>query len=116
MDSMETLKQYGKLGIITHLALSWTFLLGTYIFIQRTGKSGVLIKKLKLENKIPEKAGSFVVAGIIYKAVMPFRLAASLVALPLVVKVFGIEPEVSEEALPAEESQMMIETPKPTEL
>lgn len=45
---METLKQYGKVGIATHLALSWSFLLGTYVFIQRTGKSEMLIKKLKL--------------------------------------------------------------------
>jgi len=48
MDTSEMLKQYGKVGIITHLALSWSFLLGTYIFIQWTGKSAVLIKKLKL--------------------------------------------------------------------
>ena len=48
MDSTELLQKYGKVGIVTHLALSWTFLLGTYLFIQRTGKSAVLIKKLKL--------------------------------------------------------------------
>lgn len=48
MDSLDTLKQYGKIGIVTHLALSWTFLLATFVFIQRTGKSAVLIKKLKL--------------------------------------------------------------------
>jgi len=88
-DSYETLKQYGKVGIVTHLGLSWSFLLGTYLFIQRTGKSDVLIKKLKLENKVPAKAGSFVVASIIYKAVMPFRIAASLLVIPLVIKLLG---------------------------
>jgi hypothetical protein len=83
------LKQYGKIGIATHLALSWSFLLGTYIFIQWTGKSAVLIKKLKLESKIPPKAGSFAIAGIIYKAVMPFRLALSAMVIPFVVKFIG---------------------------
>lgn len=47
-DTMDILKQYGKVGIATHLTLSWSFLLATYLFIQRTGKSEVLIKKLKL--------------------------------------------------------------------
>lgn len=93
MDSMETLKQYGKVGIVTHLTLSWSFLLATYVFIQRTGKSEMLIKKLKLENKVPAKAGSFAIAGIIYKAVMPFRLAASLMILPFVVKALGSQQQ-----------------------
>lgn len=92
-DSYETLKQYGKVGIVTHLTLSWSFLLGTYLFIQKTGKSDVLIKKLKLENKVPAKAGSFVIAGIVYKAVMPARIAASLMLIPLVVKFLGNESE-----------------------
>jgi hypothetical protein len=105
-SSMDTLKQYGKIGIITHLALSWTFLLATYLFIQRTGKSGLLIKKLKLESKIPEKAGSFAIAGIIYKAVMPARLAVSAMLIPLVIKAVG-----EDEPLPA-----VPEAPKPTDL
>ena len=88
-DFYETLKQYGKIGIITHLSISWSFLLGTYLFIQRTGKSDWLIKKLKLESKVPAKAGSFVIAGIVYKAVMPVRIAASLMIIPLVVKALG---------------------------
>ena len=66
MSSFEELKEYGKIGIITHLALSWSFLFATYLVIQRTGKPGALIKRLNLESKIPEKAGSFVTAGIIY--------------------------------------------------
>ena len=47
-ETMEILSKYGKVGIVTHLTLSWSFLLATYLFIQRTGKSEVLIKKLKL--------------------------------------------------------------------
>jgi hypothetical protein len=52
-----------------------------------------LIKKLKLENKVPAKAGSFVIAGIVYKAVMPARIAASLMLIPLVVKFLGNDNE-----------------------
>jgi hypothetical protein len=52
-----------------------------------------LIKKLKLENKVPAKAGSFVIAGIVYKAVMPARIAASLMLIPLVVKFLGTDKE-----------------------
>ena len=94
MDSMDKLAQYGKIGLFTHLALSWTFLFGTYLVIQRTGKPGALIKRLKLESKIPEKAGSFVTAGIIYKAVMPFRLALSLMVIPVVCNAIGEDPKV----------------------
>lgn len=52
-----------------------------------------MIKKLKLENKVPAKAGSFVIAGIVYKAVMPARIAASLMLIPLVVKFLGNDNE-----------------------
>jgi len=52
-----------------------------------------LIKKLKLENKVPAKAGSFVIAGIVYKAVMPARIAASLMLIPLVIKFLGNDNE-----------------------
>ena len=93
---MDTLAQYGKVGIATHLALSWTFLFTTYAVIQKTGKPGALIKKLKLEKKIPEKAGSFVTAGIIYKAVMPARIAFSLMVIPIVVNMLGTDAEVKE--------------------
>ena len=79
--------------------MSWSFLFATYLVIQRTGKPGALIKKLNLENKIPEKAGSFVTAGIIYKALMPIRLAISLMVIPVVIKLTGQEkPEVEESA------------------
>jgi hypothetical protein len=86
---MEQLQQYGKVGIITHLSLSWSFFLGTYLVVNKTNYSDQIIKYLKLENRIPAKAGSFVISGIIYKAVMPVRIGITLLALPLVVKFLG---------------------------
>lgn len=88
---MEQLQQYGKIGIITHLTLSWSFFVATYLVVNRSNYSTSIIKYMKLENKIPAKAGSFVISGIIYKSVMPFRIALTLLALPLVVKMFGVQ-------------------------
>ena len=62
---------------------------GTYLFINRTGQSQRLINYLKLENKIPQKAGSFAISAIIYKAVMPFRIAFSLMVIPAVCYYLG---------------------------
>lgn len=33
---MEKLQEYGKVGIITHLAISWTFFAATFLTINRT--------------------------------------------------------------------------------
>ena len=89
---MEKISEYGKIGIITHLSLSWTFFAGTYILLSRGKSPQRIIKYFKLENKIPANAGSFIVAGIIYKAVMPFRLAFSAVAIPVVISALGTDP------------------------
>jgi len=42
-----------------------------------------------LENKIPQKAGSLAISGIVYKAVMPFRIGLTLLVLPIVIKYTG---------------------------
>lgn len=86
---MEQLQQYGKVGIITHLSLSWTFFLGTYLVVNRTNYSSKIIKHLKLESRIPAKAGSFAISAIIYKAVMPIRIGITLFTLPFVIKFLG---------------------------
>ena len=90
---MDKLKEYGKVGIITHLALSWSFFAGTFLVMNQTKNPEKIIKYFKLENKIPAKAGSFVISGIIYKAVMPIRIGVSLMCIPLVIKWFDIQPE-----------------------
>lgn len=43
-----------------------------------------------MQNKIPKQAGSLVVAGVIYKAIMPARIALSLMVIPLVINKFGL--------------------------
>lgn len=55
---------------------------------------------MKLESKIPKQAGNFAVAAIIYKAVMPARIALSLVAIPVVIKAFDIKVDKKEEDQP----------------
>ena len=91
MSSWETLQQYGKVGIVTHLTLSWSFFLATYIFVNKSGQAARLIKYLKLQDRIPPKAGSFAIAAIIYKAVMPARLAVTAATLPFVMQYFPPE-------------------------
>jgi hypothetical protein len=93
---MEKLQEYGKVGIITHLSLSWTFFLGTYLMVNKTDYSSRIIKYLKLENRIPAKAGSFAIAAIIYKSVMPLRIGLTLITLPFVVKFLGNRKEESQ--------------------
>ncbi len=86
---MEKLQEYGKVGIITHLSMSWTFFLGTYLVVNKTDYSSRIIKYIKLESRIPAKAGSFAISAIIYKAVMPFRIGLTLVTLPFIVQLLG---------------------------
>ena len=45
---MEKLKEYGKVGIITHLTLSWSMFAGTYVFVHKTKNAEKLIKYFKL--------------------------------------------------------------------
>jgi hypothetical protein len=87
--SMETILEYGKIGLITHFAISWSFLGCAYLLVSRSKNPQKIIKYFKLENKIPEKAGSFMIAGIIYKVVMPIRIGVSIIAIPLVIKLLG---------------------------
>lgn len=94
---MEELKQYGKVGIITHLALSWTFFAGLCLFVNQSKHPEKLINYLKLQDKVPKNARTFVVSAIIYKAVMPLRIGVSILAVPLVIKTFGITVTPPEE-------------------
>ena len=81
---MEKIKKYGKVGLATHLAISWSIFALTYLLISKTGQTMRIIRFLKLESRIPEKAGSFAISAIIYKAIMPGRIALSLLAIPVV--------------------------------
>lgn len=86
---MEQVLEYGKIGLITHLTLSWSFLGCLWIIVSRSKNPQKIIRYFKLENKVPEKAGSFLIAGIIYKFVMPIRIGVSIIAIPLVIKIMG---------------------------
>lgn len=45
---MEKIQKYGKIGIITHLAISWSILGGLYVGVGQTGQGPKLVKLLKL--------------------------------------------------------------------
>jgi hypothetical protein len=45
---MDIIKKYGKVGIITHCAISWTFFALVYVAISKTGQASKIIKFLKL--------------------------------------------------------------------
>ena len=88
---MDKFKEYGKIGIVTHLTISWTLFACTYLIIRNSNQTDKIIKFLKLQNKVPKTASSFVLSGIIYKATMPGRIALSLLAIPIVIKTFNLE-------------------------
>lgn len=94
-ENYDKIKEYGKVGIITHLALSWSTLLALFLIVKRTPYGGKIVDFLKLSNRIPKSAGSFAIAGIIYKFIMPARIAVSVMAIPLVIKTFDIQVEPS---------------------
>jgi len=88
---MSKIMKYGKIGIITHLTISW-FVLGTaYLVISRTNQTDKIIKFFKLQDKVPKKAGSFAVAFLVYKASIPVRATLSLMTIPLVIKALDIQ-------------------------
>ena len=87
------IKKYGKVGIITHLAVSWAVLGLAYIVISRTNQTQKIIQFFKLENKIPPKAGNFAIAFLVYKASIPVRFGISLMTIPLVIKAVDIKVE-----------------------
>jgi hypothetical protein len=62
-----------------------------YIITSKTGKVDRIINFLKLQNKIPSNAGSLIVAAVIYKAIIPFRIMLTLMVTPLVVQQFNIK-------------------------
>ena len=88
---MDKLKEYGKIGIVTHLSLSWSLFAGTYLLIRNSNQTDKIINFFRLQSKVPKGASSFVIAAIIYKATMPARIALTLVTVPLVIKTFGLE-------------------------
>lgn len=87
---MDIMKKYGKVGIITHCAISWTFFAITYLTISRTGQASKIIQYFKLENRIPKNAGTFAISALIYKVAMPGRIALSLLTIPIVCKKLDI--------------------------
>lgn len=84
----ELLQKYGKIGLITHLSISWSIFGLTYLIIGKTKHSETIINKLNLQSKIPKSAGNFVISGVIYKAIMPARIGLSLMVIPFVANYF----------------------------
>ena len=94
---MDKFKEYGKIGIITHLTISWTLFACTYLVVRNSNQTDRIIKFFKLQERIPKSASSFVLSGVIYKATMPGRIALSLLAIPIVIRTFNLETKKEEE-------------------
>lgn len=71
---------------MTYLAVSWPLLGMLYLGINRSGKTDKVIKYFNLQNKISPKAGSFAVSFVIYKMLIPVRIAITLAIIPTVFK------------------------------
>ena len=65
-----------------------------YVVVRKSKQTDKIIKYLKLEDKIPKQAGAFAISAIIYKAVMPARIAVSVITVPIIIKVFDIKVPV----------------------
>jgi hypothetical protein len=56
------------------------------LIVKRAANLEKIIKFLKLSTKITPKMGNFAISFIIYKAIMPMRLALSALVIPIVIK------------------------------
>jgi hypothetical protein len=83
---MNKIKKYGTVGIITHLTISWSMFGLIYLIVSRAGQTDKIIKWFRLEQRLSKGAGNFAIAAVIYKTIMPVRIAISLMAIPIVVK------------------------------
>ena len=88
---MDKLKEYGKIGIVTHLSLSWSLFAGAYLLIHNSTQTDKIINFFRLQIKVSKGVSSFVIAAVIYKVTMPVRIALTLATVPLVIKTFGLE-------------------------
>lgn len=87
---MDKIKKYGPIGIGTYLTISWTCLGIIYLVISRTGQAGYIIRKLRLEKRVSEKAGALAVTLVIYKAIIPLKIALTMMILPTIIDKLGI--------------------------
>ena len=59
--------------------------------IKNSHQTDKIINYLRIKDKIPKSASSLTMSFIIYKGVMPFRIAFSLLAIPLVISTFNLK-------------------------
>jgi hypothetical protein len=62
-----------------------------YLTINKTKKTDKLVSFLRLQNRVPKQAGAFAITTIIYKVIMPLRIAMTLIVTPIVVRKFNIQ-------------------------
>ncbi len=92
---METIYEYGKVGLAIHFGFSLAFYGAACLLIHRTKHLTRILTFLKIQDKIPRKAGTAATGYIVYKAAMPLRLAVSAMAIPLIVSFWGVSPSKS---------------------
>jgi len=84
------LKEYGKIGIVTHISLSLSFYGIFYFLISRKFiDPKKYLKKIGYKdssNKV-ETAGDMLLAYILYKATMLLRLPLTIALVPIVAKI-----------------------------
>lgn len=81
------------------MAVSWPLLGLIYLGVSRSGKANSIIKYFNLQNKVSPKAGSFAVSFVLYKMLIPVRLAITIAIIPIVFKKFDIKMSTKEDDL-----------------
>ena len=82
-------KQYGKIFIVTHIALSVNFYVLFYFMVKKGIDLNYYLKKIGIntdEKGYTESASQYLTAYAIYKVTMPIRLSISAMTVPLVVR------------------------------
>lgn len=90
---METLKKYGGLAVATHFTMSLGFYAAAFLIVKRGVNLKPLMKFLKIpDTKFSEGASTATGAYVIYKAIMPLRLAATAATVPILASYLGKHP------------------------
>jgi hypothetical protein len=84
----ELITRYGKLTIGTHIFLSFSFYIGTYLLLSKGVDMNHYLKKINLDisNKTTKTTSNMLAAYIIYKVTMPIRIPVTMVVVPFLAK------------------------------
>lgn len=92
------LKKYGIAYLATSIPLALVSFGICYVLVDNGVDVAALLAKVGIENSgAADKAGTFAIAYAAHKAASPIRFPPTVLLTPVVAKLIGKEPELSEE-------------------